>query len=320
MASGSKPRSKPLVYQPHSFPEELQTLIDDQFTVIRHEELEKYEKDIVAIFVHIRPKITRELLDRLSSVKVVGNCAVGYNNVDVVTCRERGIRIGYTPDVLNDSTADMGVALLLGVARRLVEGSRMTRDPSFKVIDTGWFGHQVSTTTVGIVGMGRIGLQIAKRLRGFDMTILYHNRRPSQTEHSVGATYVSSLEDMLPLCDYVILVAPATEETRHMMGEKQFSAMKRSGIFVNISRGSLVDQDALVNAIETKQIAAAGLDVTDPEPLPRDHPLLGYPNVTITPHTGSATLHTRRKMVQLTIDNIWAGLKDAPMPAELFAT
>ena len=311
--------SKPYVYQPHTFPEELQALINDQFNVIKEDELEKYEDDVSAILVHVRPQITKELLDRLKSLKVIGNCAVGYNNIDLAACRERGIRVGYTPDILNDSTADMAVALLLSVARRVVEGDKMAKDPSFKTIDTGWFGHQVSTMTAGIVGMGRIGLQIARRLRGFDMEILYHNRsrQPTDVEQSVSATYVASLNNLLPQCDYVILVAPATKETYHMIGGKEFDAMKSTAIFINISRGSLVDQDALAKAIENKQITAAGLDVTDPEPLPRDHALLGYPNIIITPHTGSATLHTRRKMVELTINNIWAGLNNTPMPSEL---
>ena len=318
-ATMSSTTEKPLIYQAVPFRQELQAVVEKNFQVITDDELEKYRSHISGIFVHVRPRITKEVLQSFPSLKVIGSCAVGYDNIDLHACQSLGIRVGYTPDVLNETTADMAVALLLSVARRVVEGDKMAKDPGFAVMETGWFGYQVSGATVGIVGMGRIGLEIAKRLCAFNMKILYHNRnrRSSEIEDQVKARYVPDLYSMLSASDYVVLAAPASPSTKHLFGEKEFSSMKSTGVFVNISRGSLVNQTALVKAIEDQTIGAAGLDVTDPEPLPRDHPLLRFPNVTITPHTGSATMETRMKMVQLTVDNIWGGLKGTDMPAEL---
>ena len=310
---------KPYVYHPVPFRKELQDVVDKNFRVVKDDELEKYRSQIVSIIVHVRPRITKPLLESFPNLKVIGSCAVGYDNIDVKACQSLGIRVGYTPDVLNETTADMAVTLLLATARRVVEGDKMAKDPNFAVMETGWFGYQVSGTTVGIVGLGRIGLEIAKRLRAFNMKILYYNRnrKPIEIEEQVNGQYIPDLYSMLSQCDYVVLSAPATPSTYHMFGEKEFTSMKSTSVFVNISRGSLVNQDALVKALRENSIGAAGLDVTDPEPLPRDHPLLQLPNVTITPHTGSATMHTRMRMAQLTIDNILGGLKNSEMPAEL---
>ena len=283
------------------------------------DEIDLYKDKICCILVYVRCKVDKPLLEYFPNLKVVANNAVGYDNIDVKACQSLGIRVGYTPDVLNETTADMAVTLLLATARRVVEGDKMAKDPNFAVMETGWFGYQVSGTTVGIVGLGRIGLEIAKRLRAFNMKILYYNRnrKPIEIEEQVNGQYIPDLYSMLSQCDYVVLSAPATPSTYHMFGEKEFTSMKSTSVFVNISRGSLVNQDALVKALRENSIGAAGLDVTDPEPLPRDHPLLQLPNVTITPHTGTATMHTRMRMVQLSIDNIWAALRDTEMPAEI---
>ncbi len=318
-STDSQTNEKPLVYQAVLFRKELQDVVDKNFRVVMDDELEKYRSQIVSIIVHVRPNITKPFLESYPSLKVIGSCAVGYDNIDVKACQSLGIRVGYTPNVLNETTADMAVALLLATARRVVEGDKMAKDPNFAVMETAWFGYQVSGTTVGIIGMGRIGLEIAKRLRAFNMKILYcnRNRQPIDVEEQVDSQYIPNLYSMLSQCDYVVLSAPATPSTYHMIGEKEFNSMKSTSVFVNISRGSLVNQDALVKALKEKIIGAAGIDVTDPEPLPRDHPLLQLPNVTITPHTGSATLHTRMRMVQLTVNNILGGLKGTEMPAEL---
>ena len=294
-------------------------MIEKNFRVVMDDEVDLYRDKVCSIFVHVRPQITKSFLESFPNLKVIGNCAVGHDNIDLQACKSLGIKVGYTPNVLNETTADMAVALLLSAARRVVEGDRMCKDPSFTTLETGWFGNQVSGTTAGIVGMGRIGLEIAKRLRGFNMRILYYNRnrRAAEIEQQVNAEYIPDLYSMLSQCDHVVLAAPATPTTYRMFGEKEFSSMKNTSIFVNISRGSLVNQEALVKALSEGSIRAAGLDVTDPEPLPRDHPLLGFPNVTITPHTGSATMETRLSMVQLTIDNIWGALNGTEMPAEL---
>ena len=310
--------NKPYIYQVYRVHPEIQHMLDENFYVVWDNELEKYRDKVSSIFVHVSPMVTEELLVSFPNLKVIGNCAVGYDNVDLKACKARGIRVGYTPGVLSDTTADMSFALLLAVARRVVEGDKIGKSPDTTHFDQGWFGLQVSGMTCGIIGMGRIGTEVAKRARGFDMKILYHNRnqKPKEIEEQLQVTY-SSLDNLFAQSDFVILVAPASKETHRMMGRAQFSAMKKTAVFVNISRGSLVDHSALLEALQSGTIAGAGLDVTDPEPLPRDHPLLSLPNTIITPHSGSATLHTRKKMAQLTIDNIMAGLKGEPMPREL---
>ena len=284
------------------------------------EDVEKFKDKISAIVVFVNIKVTAELIANFPNLKVIGCYTVGYDHIDLTACKLRGVRVTYVPEVSNDTTADMAWALLLAAARRVVEGDKISKSPKTTTVDPNWFGFQVSEMTLGIIGMGRIGLEVAKRAVGFKMgRILYHNRnrRSKEDEDSVQAKYVSSLLDMLGQSDYVVLAAPGGDETYKMMGREQFGAMKKSGIFVNISRGTLVDQDALVEALRGGTIAAAGLDVTEPEPLPRDHPLLTLPNVTITPHTGSQTLHTRMQMVERTIDNIWAALRGDDMLKEV---
>ena len=313
----------PYIYHPNPYPDYIEALLDGKFNVLDDTNLSQYASKVVALFICPQTSVTPSLLDSLPALKVVGNCAVGYDNVDLKACKERGIRVGNTPNTLNDTTADMGLALLLCVARRVVEGDKILHSQSLRDETKlwNWYGKQVSGATAGVIGLGRIGFEVAKRLKGFDMKILYHgrSRKPLETEAAVGATYVPNLYDMLGQSDYVILVAPATAKTRHLMGAKEFEAMKNDAIFVNISRGTLVNQEALVGALETGGIGGAGLDVTDPEPLPIEHKLFSFPNVVITPHTGSATAHTRRKMFMMTIDNIMAGLRGEEMPSEVTA-
>ena len=298
---------------------ELQKLLEKNFNMVQPAQLEEHREKISAIFCFVSPPVREELIASLPNLKVVGNSAVGYEHVDVKACFKRGIRVGYTPNILNAATADMGWALLLAAARRVVNGDEIARDPKTMQFDLNWFGFQVSGMTLGIIGMGRIGLEFAKRAMGFDMKVLYHNRHQysKEIEASVNASYVPKLDDLLTQSDFVVLLTPSTPETERMMGGPQFKAMKRTAIFVNIARGKMVDQDALVEALRDGTIAGAGLDVTDPEPLPRDHPLLTLHNVTLTPHTGSATLHTRVGMIQMTIDNVWGGLRGEEMVNEV---
>ena len=298
---------------------ELQRALEKNFNMVQSEHVEDYKDKVTAIFVFVAPPIDETLIASFPNLKVIGNSAVGYEHVDVSACFKRGIRVGFTPNILNATTADMGWALLLATARRVIEGNEICKSPDTIDFDENWFGFQVSGMTLGIIGMGRIGLEFAKRSMGFDMKLLYHNRHQcsKETEESVNATYIPDLTNLLGQSDYVVLLAPSAKDTYHMMGREQFRAMKKTGIFVNVSRGKLVDQDALVEALRDGTIAAAGLDVTDPEPLPRDHPLLALPNITLTPHTGSATLDTRMGMVQMTIDNIWAVLRGEEMVNEV---
>ena len=321
ITSGSRMSApdKPYVYQCSQMHPDLQATLDREFHMIRPGEEAELREKIVAIFVWISPAVTRELITSLPNLRVVGNCAVGYDHVDLTACAERGVRVGYTPNVLNKKTADMAWALLLASGRKVVEGDAICKSPTTTSFDSNWMGHQISGTTLGIVGMGRIGYEVAKRAVGFEMRILYHNRhrKSVEEEEKVQATYVPTLTGLLGQSDYVVLAAPATRETHHLMGREQFAAMKRTAVFVNISRGSLVDQDALAEALRGGVISAAGLDVTDPEPLPRDHALLSLPNLTLTPHTGSATLQTRQAMVQMTVNNIKAVLQGQPMINEV---
>lgn len=175
MSSTSSSEKKPYVYQVQAFPPVLQSLIEEYFRIVTPDELEKYREEISAIFVHVKPQIQGDLIRSLPRLKVVGNCAVGYNNIDLQACKENGVRVGYTPDVLNDTTADMAMALLLAVGRRVVEGDEISKSPQTTKFDPCWYGSQVSGTTIGIVGMGRIGLEVAKRAHGFNMKVLYNN-------------------------------------------------------------------------------------------------------------------------------------------------
>ena len=311
---------KPYVYQPVAFQTDLQAMVERNFNVVRSkEDLENHKDKIVSIVVFLSPPVTEEMMSLFPNLKVIGNCAVGYDHIDLKVCARRGIRVGYTPGTLSDTTADMAWALLLATARKVVEGDGIARSPKTLKYDTSWYGLQVNGTTLGIIGMGRIGIEVARRAAGFKMKVLYHNRKPvaKEVEVSVGASYVSTLTQLLQESDHVVLVAPATKETYRMMGANEFRAMKKTATFVNIARGTLVDHDALTEALRNGTIAAAGLDVTDPEPLPRDHALLTLPNITHTPHTGSATLRTRMDMVQMSIDNVWAAIRGEPMVNEV---
>ncbi len=311
---------KPCVYQHSPLHPTLQEELQQHFNMVQPKDVEQFREKIVAIYVFVAPPVDAALIDSFPNLKVVGNNAVGYSHVDLDACKRRGIRVGYTPGVLSDATADMGWALLLAAARRVVEGNHICKDPVISqagVID--WLGQEVCTTTLGIIGMGRIGTEVARRAKGFEMEILYHNRtrKSAELEEELGATYMENLTELLSRSDHVVLVAPATPSTYHMMGREQFKAMKSTATFVNISRGSLVDHDALVDALKNNTIAAAGLDVTEPEPLPRDHPLLQLSNIVLTPHTGSATLNTRHNMLRMTIANIKGGLSGREMVNEV---
>ncbi|MES2793737.1 MAG: D-glycerate dehydrogenase [Planctomycetota bacterium] len=265
---------------------------------------------VVGLYTYGHPLVDAELLDRLPSLKVVSNYGVGVDHIRLPATSERGIPVGNTPGILDGATADMGMTLLLAAARRLVEGDRYARSPQFTRYDPGYMlGREVHSNTLGIIGLGRIGQQVAKRARAFDMRIVYHNRRRNDMgETTAGATYVT-FDELLAQSDFVILCCPLTDETRGLIDASAFAKMKPTAILINISRGPVVDTAALTQALQSRQIYAAGLDVTDPEPLPRDHPLLKLDNVTIAPHLGSATEQTRRQMAEISIENLLRGLR-----------
>lgn len=253
--------------------------------------------------------VTGDLMDRMPILRVISNFGVGVDHINLDDARERAIPVGNTPNVLDGAVADMTFALLMAAARNIVIGDRYARSPEFTHYDPSLMhGLEIHHSVIGIIGMGNIGREVAKRARGFDMSVLYHNRkRDLDAESLLGATY-ASLDELLASSDYVCLNVPLTEETRHLIGSKELNRMKPTGILVNMARGAVVDHEALVDALTTNQIAGAALDVTEPEPLPRDHPLLIMDNAIIAPHLGSATVRTRHAMAQLTVDNLMAGL------------
>lgn len=268
-----------------------------------------------AIYTYGHPAVDGAMLDRLGSVRVVSNFGVGVDHIDVAAASARGIPVGNTPGVLDGATADMAFTLLLATGRRLAEGDRYARGPDFLRYDPSYIlGREIHGTTLGIIGMGRIGAQVARRARGFSMTVLYHNRkRRPEVEQELGATFVPR-DELLAKADYLVLTVPLTPETRHLIGKAELAKMKPTSILINVARGPVVDTDALTEALTARTIYAAGLDVTDPEPLPRGHPLLKLDNVTIAPHLGSATEQTRHRMAEMSIENLLAGLAGKSLP------
>lgn len=274
-------------------------------------------RDCDAILSLLTEKIDDGLMAACPHLAVVSNMAVGYNNIDVAAATARGIRVGNTPDVLTEATADMALCLLLAAARRVMEGDRFIREGRWKTWDPlGLLGLDIKGKTLGIVGMGRIGYAVAKRLSGgWGCRILYHGRRANRAaEEQLGAER-RELDDLLAQSDFVSVHLPATEHTMGMFGQEVFSKMKRGSIFINTARGELHDSDALYRALESGHLFSAGLDVTNPEPLAPDHRLLTLPNVVIAPHIGSATLETRSAMAVMAAENILAALTGAPMPS-----
>ncbi|MGH7172757.1 MAG: 2-hydroxyacid dehydrogenase [Gemmataceae bacterium] len=270
---------------------------------------------IAGIYIYGHPRVDACLLERLPEVRVISNFGVGVDHIDVTAAAARGIAVGNTPGILDGATADLAFALLLAAARKLVEGDRYARGPNFLHYDPSYLlGREVHDSTLGILGMGRIGEQIARRARAFDMNILYHNRqRRPAVEEALGARYAAR-DELLTAADFVMLTVPLTSETRRLIGRAELARMKPTAILINVARGAVVDTEALTEALATRTIHAAALDVTEPEPLPRHHPLLRLDNVLITPHLGSATEQTRQRMTEISIDNLLAGLSGRPLP------
>ncbi len=269
----------------------------------------------VAFITYGHPRVDGPLMDRTPNLKIVSNHGVGVDHIDCAAAKSRGILVGNTPGCLDAATADMTMALMLAAARNVVAGDKFARSPAFVHYDPSFMiGYEVSGSTLGIVGLGRIGKQVARRARAFDMKILYHNRhRDEAAERELGVTY-ASLDDLLAESDFVTLNCPLTAETTNLIGQRELGLMKPTGILVNVARGGVVDHDALLAALKSKRIAVAALDVTAPEPLPRNHPLLELDNIIIVPHLGSASNRTRHRMQQMTVENLKAGLAEQELP------
>ena len=249
--------------------------------------------------------VDAELIDSAPKLRAISNYAVGVDNVDVEAATARGIPVGNTPDVLTESTADLAVALMLGMARRLAEGEAFVRAGEWVTWEPGlMLGRDLHGATVGIVGYGRIGQAVGRRLQGFGCKLLTANRS-------------ADLDDLLDRSDFVTLHCPLTPATRGLIGEAALRRMKSTAYLVNTARGPIVDTDALVRALHAGELAGAALDVTDPEPLPAGHPLLDAPNLLVVPHVGSATVATRERMADMAVDNLLAGLAGEPMPNQV---
>jgi glyoxylate reductase len=247
-------------------------------------------------------------------LKVVSNFAVGVNNIDLAEAKRRGIAVGNTPDVLTDATADIAVALLLAAARHVQPAADSVRQGGWKTWEpTGWLGCDLVGKTLGIVGMGRIGAAVAKRMAGgWGMQVVYTSRTQKHLPDLPTARRVS-LDELLQSSDFVSLHTDLSEETRGLINRQRLSLMKPTSVLVNTSRGGVIDQDALAEALAAGRPMAAGLDVTDPEPLSPDHPLVGLANCIILPHIGSATIASRGAMANICVDNLLAGLSGNPL-------
>lgn len=262
-------------------------------------------------------KIDAEVLENAPKLKVIATMSVGYDHLVLDEIKKRNIKIGYTPDILTDATAELTVALLLATSRRLLEANKEARTGGWKAWSPFWMcGPGLSGSTVGIVGFGRIGQEVAKRLKPFNVKKFLYYSRSEKSQNEVGAQRVN-FDDLLRDSDFVIATCALTPETKGIFNKDAFEKMKTTAVFINTSRGAIVDQNALIEALKLKKIWAAGLDVTTPEPLPLGSELFQLENCVILPHIGSAAIETRKEMAVLTARNILAALKGEKMPAEL---
>ncbi|KAM4689779.1 glyoxylate/hydroxypyruvate reductase B-like isoform 2-T2 [Discoglossus pictus] len=283
------------------------------------EKKEQLAEQIQSIFVWgAKPVVSYELLKSLPCLKVIASAGAGIDHLDLKMISSFGVKVASTPNAVTSATADLAMTLLLVSARNFLEGCKIAVSPHTKRFHLNWTSEEVTGATLGIIGMGRIGYKIAQRARAFEMKILYHNRsRRLEEERSVGATYCERLADLLKQSDFVMLAVILTQETEKLIGKRELQQMKPTATLINISRGAVVDQDALVEALEQGDIRAAALDVTSPEPLPRDHPLLKLNNVILTPHMGSATHNTRRIMMEDMVQSMLDGINGLPVSNEV---
>ncbi|MGG7619991.1 2-hydroxyacid dehydrogenase [Bacillus coreaensis] len=311
---------KPTVYITRKIPDEIIQRIEEYCVIRMWEEvdipvprdvLEKEIQEVDGLFCLLTDSIDQALLEKAKRLKVVSNMAVGFNNIDIEEAKLKGITVTNTPGVLTETTADLTFALLMATARRLIESSSYLRNGDWKTWSPMQLtGQDVYGATIGIIGMGRIGAALVKRAQGFDMKILYHNRsRKLDLEKKFSITYVE-MDQLLNESDFVCIMTPYTPETKHLIGAKELALMKSNAILINTARGGIVNEDALFDALQSGQIWAAGLDVFEEEPVPRNHRLLTLPNVVTLPHIGSASIKTRLQMAHLATDNLLLALNN----------
>ena len=276
-----------------------------------YEVLTERVKGVDGLLCLLTDRINGTLMDAAGpQLKVISQMAVGYDNIDIAAATERGIPVGNTPGVLTEATADLTFALLLAAARRIVEGTHYIKDGKWKTWEPETLlGADLTGATLGIVGWGRIGQAVAKRASGFDMRVIAHSRSKLSEEDVEQVDF----DTLLAESDFVSVHTPLTPETRHLINRDALHKMKRTAILINTARGPIVDQEALYTALTDGTIACAALDVTDPEPMKSDHPLLTLPNLTIVPHIGSASIRTRNRMAEIAADNLLAGVLGKPL-------
>jgi len=282
-----------------------------------YEVLREKARDAEGLLTLLSDRVDAALMDAAPKLKVVSNLAVGYDNINIADATERHIAVSNTPGVLTGTTADLAFALLMAAARRVVEADNYTRKGRWKT----WgpkllLGQDIHNATLGIIGLGRIGIELAKRGRGFNMKVLYYDemRRSKEEERRIGVEYVPDLAKLLPRADFISVHVPLLPQTRHLIGAAEFALMKPTAVLINTSRGPVVDQRALYEALKSGQIFSAGLDVTEVEPIPPDDPLLTLDNVIITPHIASASFTTRKEMALMAAENLLAGLRGKTPP------
>ena len=279
------------------------------------DELLKRAQGLDGLLCLLTEKVDGEVMDTAGSqLKVISNYAVGFDNIDVDAATARKIPVGNTPDVLTDATADFSFALMLNAGRRILEGDRYVREGRWKT----WgpmllLGNEMRGSTLGLVGFGRIGKAMARRAVGFDMRVIYYDPNEERRDPDVKASPVD-FDSLLEESDFISLHTPLTSDTHHLISEEALNRMKPNAVLVNTSRGPVIDMNALYEALKSRRIFAAGLDVTDPEPLPTDHPLLTLDNFIIAPHIASASRAARDKMAWLAAKNLIAGLEGTHLP------
>lgn len=277
---------------------------------VPREVLEDEIEEMDGLFCLLTETIDAQLLSKSKRLKVVSNMAVGYNNIDIEAATKKGIMVTNTPGVLTETTADLTFALLMATARRIVESSDYIRDGKWRTWSPMLLaGQDVYGTTLGIIGLGRIGEALVKRAKGFDMNVLYYSRnRKQEVEERCGIVY-AEMGELLAKSDFICVMTPYTKDTHYLIGQRELSMMKKSAILINTARGGIVDEQALYQALKENRIWGAGLDVFENEPISPDHPLLNLPNVVSIPHIGSASIKTRIRMAHLAADNLIQVLK-----------
>jgi glyoxylate reductase len=314
--------SRPRVYVTRDLPGDAINRLREHADVdVWHAETPPPREDILrgietanALLCLLTDNVDAGVIEAGPRLRIVSTMAVGYDHIDVAACTRGGIFVTNTPGVLTETTADFTFALMLAAARRLPEAERAVREGRW----TTWHptflaGRDVGGATLGIVGMGAIGAAVARRARGFDMRVLYYNRTQRLDDHDLGITY-APFERLLEESDYVTVHTPLTADTRHMFNDEAFERMKTSAIFINTARGAVVDESALLRALEGGKIAGAAIDVAEVEPIPKTDMLLRIPNILVTPHIASASVATRQRMAAVAVDNVIEALDGKTPP------